>query len=305
MKEKRFLYMGLMDLKVLRRGSYIDRLIGFYELFGVKSPDGRFVIWKPEEIAVVIGLPDGEGILKGKRLSSLRAKLTRKTDPEGKIIKEGPLEKIIGKDGRYSWRVCGVSGLPDEALAILNGKAAPGLVWCRREQIPALMAKENLDRIPEIYLWSLNNQKANWCDDIPGLLDWDEPACWEFWGEKAANAVSGKGHPLTAIADIGLRLQVALTGVEAGLTRNLDRNPDWEPNDPWAWTLHALSALVGREADWLPLSVDLVERLRKDAFKKHMEKVRDQAQEAVRSMAGNSSSENDNDEDDEEEDDDA
>ncbi|RJO67142.1 MAG: hypothetical protein C4523_10300 [Myxococcales bacterium] len=285
MTEKKYRYMGLMDLGMLRRGPMQDRLIGFYELFGARNPDSRFTIWTPEEIAMVIGMPDGERLPKGKRLSSLRAKLTRRIGPDSEIIRNGPLAKVVGTDGRYTWMVCDLAGLPNEALAILNRKAPPSIHWCRRSQIPGLMAKDKLDSIPNVYLLALVERKAMWCHDLPGILDWDEPACWEFWAGKAMNAISGKNHPLASINDPDLRLQVALSGVETGVARNLDRNPDWEPDDPWAWTLHALSALVGRERDWKPMSIEEVRRLREETSRMKGLTVRHLAEKAAAKMA--------------------
>ena len=250
----KYYYKNLMGLEILRRGSFIDRLMAFYEVYGSNSPDARITVWTPDEVATVIGLTDGDGKPKGKNLSAIRAK----------AVRLGLLEKVSAR-GMYSYRVVSNGGLPDDALDILNKKGRPDITYCRRQQIPRLMASEKLEDLPNIYLWSLNDRTAVWWYDLPELIDFEEADCWEFWTTKAINAVSGKGHPLKGIEDPDLRLQVALTGLEMGLERNLKKNPDWYPGDPIAWTLHALKGLVGIERDWGVLNTDNVSRLREGA----------------------------------------
>jgi len=284
MKTKHY-YKTLMGLEILRRGTYLDRLIAFYECFGSPNPDRRITIWTPEEIAVVIGLPDTQGVPKGKRLSAMRSKITRRIAPDGEIIKAGLLEKV-SKDGRYSYRVVGSCGLTDDALEILNRKGSVGVTYCRKSQIPCLMAKERMDDLPQIYLWVAASLKGNdWYKVVPALLDFTEPDTWEFWCDKALNAVSGRDHPLQGVEDKHLRLQIAMTGLEAGIVRNRERNPEWQPGDPYAWVLHALAKLVGRENNWRTRSEEDVRKSRESAVVKGFQTLRYFAEKDVAEMS--------------------
>ena len=260
--DPKYYYKALVDLTLLRRGRVRDRVVNFYEIFGVQNPDRPLTIWMPDEIATIIGLPDSGATSKGRRLSAIRAKLTRTVDKGGNLLTDGrPLERVVRPDGRYSWMVVDRSGLPDEALDIINRKTWGGVTWCRKAQIPYLMGQQRLDKIPAVFVWEYNGF-STWDVVAPALIDFAEPDTWEFWTEKAANAVSGKKHPLRKIEPVELRIQVGLTGLDRGIKKYRDKNPAWEPRDAWGWALHALASLVGTEPGWASQAPETVEKYR-------------------------------------------
>ena len=244
----------MLGLDVLQRGSMEDRLYAFYEKFGGVGKSGSITFWKRDEIAEVISLKGSEKNPREKMLSILRSKM----------VKKGLLKKVVEPDGAYTWEVVKGEGLHDRALEIINSKTHRDITYCRKDQIPYLMSKTDLDKIPNIVLW---DEDLNWDDIFPDLVDFSEAETWEFW-PKAMNAVSGKGHPLVGIKDKELRLQVAMTGIEKGLKRNT-KNPDWihTIKDHYGWTIHSLT-LVGKdnEPDWKPENVDYIKTQREKAI---------------------------------------
>ena len=233
-----------------------NRILLFFEMFP-SSPE-YLTVWKAEEVCTIIGYVDEEGrpntdsylrVLRELRQKELLERVEKRTK-EGADI--------------YGFRTINLPSLSSTALSALNSKTPPSVTYCNPDERAAFQAAALIDELPTIYLYELGDRTA-WWKILPKLIDFTLSETWEFWTTKAPLALKGKGHPLRAIEDPDLRLQTALTGLEKGLNRNRESNPDWKAENHYAYALHSLTRRVGREAPSNPLSEAAVKEIRKEA----------------------------------------
>jgi len=217
-------------------------------------------VWRPEEVCKIIGYLDEEGAAKTQ--SYRRVVRTLRT--------KGLLERVTKtvQEGveLYGFRTVGLPNLSEAALAVLNKKTPHSVTYCNEGERAALQAMNLIDKLPEVYRYERPGS-VPWWKLLPDLLDFTSSQTWEFWTKKAPLSLKGKGHPLRAVEDPDLRLQTALTGLEKGLNRNRDSNPDWKAKSDHAYALHAFKGRVGREACSEPMPAERVQEIRAAARK--------------------------------------
>ena len=206
--------LDLISIDIIRRRDLSDRLLAFYDLFGART-EAWFRIFSDAEVAVIVGWRKPNGEPNSEAVRQTRARL----------VKAGELEKVIQQQrGREFWSFKPAkSGLmDDEALAILSDKT-PSITYCRASDRPLFELRHRIDNLPVIYLADMGVGHC-WMKALRDLFLFDESGVLDFWEFKAINTISGKAHQLKGIEDTDLRLQVALAGLERGISRNLERN---------------------------------------------------------------------------------
>lgn len=281
----------LVSLDALRWMKLPERLMLFYDLFGYQrngNGDAWFPCWADAEIAQVIGWMNPDGTPKGESIRQARTRL----------VQAGRLEKVDEEQqGRifYTYRPSdGCKGLmEDEALKILSDKVRY-VTFCRPGERGLLELQARIDNLPDILVAGLKGQR-NWPQVLSDLLDLLNPVTLDFWEYKAPQALDARDHPLKAVEDKDLRLQVALFTLDTILTRNLKSNATWAPRNPIGWTLNALTR-IGKENDWrVPFEPEKVQQWRqaqtgiptlKDTARAAIEKVRATQSSSSGSVAG-------------------
>ena len=239
--------LELISLDILRRGKLAARLVAFYDQFGARR-QSWFRIFSDVEVAVIVGWRKENGEPNNDAVRQTRARL----------LADGVLEEVTQvQRGRTFWSYRPAAKhrglMDDEALALLSSKT-PGITYCRADDRALFELRNRIDDLPVIYLCGIRGHHP-WFEVLTDLLDFTQTGTLDFWTHKAVNALKGKSHPLRSIEDHDLRLQVGLTGLDRGISRNLDRNSQWSPDDHVAWALDALTR-VGTEQDWMPLVED-------------------------------------------------
>lgn len=260
--QRKYHHSRLVNLGALRRGSYRERVLLFFSMFGVN--ENSYTIWRPDEVCAVIGWLDPDG--------NPRTDAYRRTVRD--LVASGALARVedtIRGFEVYSYRV-EFDGLPEKALDVINAKTPKSTVYCNLSDVSYLMGMERLEDLPNIYLigWK---ERVQWHEHLRELADFARVDTWEFWSNKLDRALAAKNHPLRGIQDRDVRIQVALSGLEKGLARNL-RNPNWQVDKADAWALDRVSRSVGREPDWECIDDKSVEAT--------MKKYRDQGKLSLR-----------------------